>query len=198
MRPLAAPARAAMKFIRGEPRKPGDEAVRRAVVELERRADLLDHPAVQHHDAVGHGHRLGLVVGDVDHGGVELGVEPAELDPHLRAERGVEVGERLVEEEDLGRAGDGAADGDALLLAAGELLRALVEVLADAQDRGGARHRGVDLGLRPAGHLEREAHVLAHGHVRVERVVLEHHGDAAVRRLLAGHVAAVDGDACRR
>ena len=46
----------------------GDEAIGRMVVELERRADLLDAPAAQHDDPVGHGHRLDLVVGDVDHG----------------------------------------------------------------------------------------------------------------------------------
>ena len=37
----------------------------------------------------------------------------------------------------------------------------------------------------------------AHGHVRIERVVLEHHGDAAVGRLVAGDVAVVDDDAAR-
>ena len=45
-----------------------------------------------------------------------------------------------------------------------------------------------------AGELEREAHVLAHGHVRVERVVLEHHGDVArLGRQRVDHLA-VDGD----
>jgi hypothetical protein len=59
-------------------------------------------------------------VGDVDHGGLEAGVELADLGAHLDAHLGVEVGERLVEEEGLGLADDGAADGHALSLAAGE------------------------------------------------------------------------------
>ena len=54
----------------------GDEAIGRAIVELERGADLLDDAVVEHDDAARHGHGLGLVVGDVDHGGLELGVEP--------------------------------------------------------------------------------------------------------------------------
>ena len=37
-----------------------------------------------------------------------------------------------------------------------------------------------DLRLGHAGELQREAHVLAHGHVRVERIGLEHHRDAAL------------------
>ena len=40
-----------------------------------------------------------------------------DLDPHRDAKLGIEIGEGLVEEEDLGFAHDGAADGDALALA---------------------------------------------------------------------------------
>jgi hypothetical protein len=46
----------------------------------------------------------------------------ADLEPHVDAQLRVEVGERLVEQEDRGLAHDGAADGDALALAAGEVL----------------------------------------------------------------------------
>jgi hypothetical protein len=48
-------------------------------------------------------------------------VQLGDLDAHLHAQRGVEVRQRLVEQEDLGVAHDGAADGDALALAAGQL-----------------------------------------------------------------------------
>ena len=52
--------------MRGRADEAGDEQIVRLVVELERRADLLDVAAVEHHDLVGHGHRLDLVVGHVD------------------------------------------------------------------------------------------------------------------------------------
>ena len=112
----------------------GDEDGARSVVELQRRADLLDAAPVQHHDLVGHGHRFDLVVGDVDHRRIELLVQRLEFDPHLDAQLGVEVRQRLVEQEDLRVAHDGAADGDALPLAAGELRRPAVEVVAELQD----------------------------------------------------------------
>ena len=38
----------------------------------------------------------------------------------------------------------------------------------------------VDLRLRPLGELEREAHIVGDIHMRIERIVLEHHGDIAV------------------
>jgi hypothetical protein len=56
--------------------------VRGPVVDVERRADLLDVAGVEHDQAVGEGHGLDLIVGDVDHGGLELAVELAELGAH--------------------------------------------------------------------------------------------------------------------
>ena len=60
-------------------------------------------------------------------------MELGDLDPHLDAEHGVEVGERLVEEEDLRLADQRPADGDALALAAGELGRLAVEELLELE-----------------------------------------------------------------
>ena len=109
----------------------GDEEIVGIAIEFQRRADLLDRAAIEHDDPARHGHRLDLVVGDVDHGRAELGMQAAELDAHLRAQRGVEVRQRFVEQEDIGRTGDRATDRDALALAAGKLLRPLFELVGD-------------------------------------------------------------------
>ena len=57
-------------------------------------------------------------------------MQPLDLDAQLVPQLGIEVGERLVEQEDGGIAHQRAADGDALALAAGELVRATVEEMA--------------------------------------------------------------------
>ena len=98
------------------------------------------------------------------------------------AQRGVEVGERLVEEEDPRVADDGAADGHALALAAGELLRQAVEQVVDLQQLGRLHHPRLDVVGAGLLQLHAEGHVVVDLHVRVERVGLEHHGDAALRR----------------
>ena len=118
-----------MKFIAGEPMKPGDEQVDGLVVELLRAADLLQLALAHHRDAVAERHRLGLVVGDVDGRRLEPVLDPRDLGPHLHAQLRVEVGERLVHQERARLADDRPAHRDPLALAAGEVRRLAVEVL---------------------------------------------------------------------
>src|SRR5918998_3679105 len=151
------------------------EDVVRMVVHLLRRVHLLHEAVFQDHDAVRHRHGLGLVVGDVDGGGADPVVQLGDLRPHLHPELGVEVGEGLVHEEGLRLPHDGPPERHPLPLAAGEGLRLPVQEVLDGEDARGLLDPLVDLGLLHLAELEREAHVLAHVHVRVEGVVLEDH-----------------------
>src|SRR5690606_38845060 len=63
---------------------------------------------------------------------------------------------------------------------------------------GGAVHPGGDLGLGHATYPQPVGHVLEHGHVRIERVVLEHHRHVAITRLQSADVALADVDAASR
>jgi len=136
----------------------GNEAVGRPVVQLVWRAHLLDAARAQHHDAVGEGHRLDLVVGDVDHRGLEAGVQggdPRALRPG-GAQIGVEVRQRLVEQEGDRPARDGAADGDTLTLAAGELAGAALQQLFDLEHSRRIGDARGDLRLRQPSVLQPE------------------------------------------
>jgi hypothetical protein len=73
-------------------------------------------------------------VGDEDRGDAEPLLQVAQLAAHLHAHLGVEVRERLVEEQDLGLRGDRARHRDALLLAAGQLRRAPVGEVRQAHE----------------------------------------------------------------
>ena len=92
--------------------------------------------------------------------------------------------ERLVEQEHLRLAHDGAADRDALALAAGKLPRLALQQLGSMRRMSAAAlDPPGDVGLGVAGHAQAEAQILLDRHVRIERIGLEHHGDAALGRL---------------
>ena len=175
----------------------GDVDRHRPGEDLARRADLDDAAVHEDGDAVGERHRLFLVVGDVDGGDAERALQLAQLEAGLEAQLGVEVGERLVEQEQARLANDRARQRDALLLAAGELARRSLQQVADADLGGRPGDGAADLVARDADHLQREADVLLDRHVRIERVALEHHRDVALAGLLRRHVDAVHQHAAR-
>ena len=71
-----------------------------------------------------------LVVGDDDQGGSPLALEPAEQAVDLVAGRGVELPGRLIGQDQDRVLDQGPGDGDALLLAARELVRPVVQAVA--------------------------------------------------------------------
>ena len=104
------------------------------VVELLGRVDLLQLPLPDHGDPVAHGHGLDLIVGDVDGRDVQLVLDAGDLGPHLHAELGVEVRQRLVHQERLGLADDRPSHGDALPLTARQRLRLALEQVLEPED----------------------------------------------------------------
>ena len=114
--------------------------------------------------------------------------------PHLDAERRIEIRQGLVEQKRLRLAHDGASDRDALALSAGELARLAVQIGREIQRGGRGLHLAVDIRARQARHLQAERDVAADAHMRIERIGLEHHRQAALGRRHVHHVLAVDQD----
>ena len=181
--------------MRGTADEAGDEPVAGRVVELLRRADLLDRArrcstTIRSASVIA----SDLVVGDIDHRGAQRPCSLAISTRICDAQFGVEIGQRLVEQEHFGLAHDRPADRHALALSAGKLRAAC------------ARSRWIELqhargvgdlarSISAFGHAQRrsaEAHIVGDVHMRVERVGLEHHGNAALGRRHVGHVVAAD------
>jgi len=124
-------------------------------------------------------------MGDVDKGCIDTFTQLDYLCTHLVAELCVQVGQRLVHEEHRWVTHYRAADGHALALAAGQGLGLAVQILGDVQDLRSFPHLLVDDVLALLAQLQGEGHVLIHGHMGVQGVVLEDHGYIPV---LGGHV----------
>ena len=160
-----------------------DERVRRGGVDLARGADLLDHAAVDDHDAVAHRHGLCLVVRDVDDRDAVFLLDLLDLKAHALAQLGVEVGERLIQQQQRRLCHQRAGERHALLLAAGELAGDAVGVLNQVHGGEHALHLLADGRLVLLLDGQRVGDVVKDRHVRPDGIGLEDHADVALFRL---------------
>ena len=172
----------------------GHEFGARVVVDFRGRADLLDLAFVHHRDAVGHTQGLLLVVGDKNKGDAEAFLQVFQLGAHLRAQLGIEGGERFVEQKNLRFANNGPRQSDALALSAGQLRR--LAVLHALQ--GGHAHRPLGLLANGLGrhffHPQTEGDILAHREVGKKSIALEDLIDVPLVRRVRGDVLAGNED----
>ena len=160
----------------------GDELRARPLVELGRRAELLDLAAVHDRDRVGHRHRLLLVVRDVDEGDPQLVLDALQLELELLAQLQVERAERLVEQQHLRPVDERPRERDPLLLAAGQLARLARRRSSSSPTRRriSAYTRLLQLGALDPLSPQPERDVLVDRQVREEGVALEDGVDVAL------------------
>ena len=131
-------------------------------------------------------------MGNKNGGDAGFALNAADLLAGLKAKAGVQVAQGFVQQQHPGRLDQGAGDGDALLLAAGELGGFPVQQHVDLHQAGRLfgtpEHvllRGPCLALQV---LQRKENVLQDGHVRVQGIVLENQTHAAVFGRKMGHI----------
>ena len=121
-------------------------------------------------------------MGDEYGGDAGLGLQFLELQAHLLAQRRVEVREGFVEEQHVGLVHQRAGEGDALLLAAGELRGIALPQAFEPHQPQGALHGPCDFGFGRLAHLQAEGDVVAHPQVRPQPVGLKHHAEVSLVR----------------
>ena len=117
---------------------------------------------------------------NVDKGGTDSLVNLGQLGSHRCTELSVQVGQRLVKQEHAGVTNDRTTQCNTLLLTTGQSLRTTVQKVGDVEDTGSFLNAALDLLLGSLAELQTECHVIKHGHVRIQSVVLEHHRDIAI------------------
>ena len=98
------------------------------------RAELDDAPGIHHRDPVADFRDDAEIVGDEQDRGALLAPQIVEQAEHLRLDRDVERGRRLVGDQDAGIVGERHGDADPLAHAAGKLVRIAVGALARVGD----------------------------------------------------------------
>jgi hypothetical protein len=161
----------------------GDVLARGLLENLLRRRELLDLAGAHDGEAVTERERLDLVVRDVHGGEAEPPMELVDLGADLVAQSRVEVRQWLVEQHELRASDEPARKRDALLLTTAQLRRVSVEQRRGIDERGDLFDPLLRLRPPDPPRRERVADVLAHRHVRPQRVRLEDHSDVPfVRR----------------
>jgi hypothetical protein len=119
----------------------------------------------------------GVVVGDDDEAIAEIAMEPQKQIDDLVAGVNVEISGGFIGEDQGGTVAQGARDGDALLLAAGELGGTVIEAgtKADLVEELGAAD-----GISLSGEAGREFDVLERGEFREEVIGLEDEADGEI------------------
>ena len=119
-------------------------------------------------------------MGNVDNGGLQSLVKLGNLNTHLSSQLCIQVGQRLVHQEYLGAADNGASHGNTLSLAAGKSLWLTVQQMLQVENLGCVMHFLVNLILWCFSQLQSERHVVIYGHMWIQSIVLEYHGDISV------------------
>ena len=166
----------------GLPDEVGDEHRRGTVVDLGRRADLVDVAGVHDRDAVAHRQRFLLVVGHVDERDPDLALNALELELHRVAQFEVQRAERFVEKQRARIVDEGPGQCDTLLLAARQLGGPALGEVGQPDDLQQFVDPLADLGLVLLAAPRSVRDVVPHRHVREQRVVLEHGVDVALVR----------------
>ncbi len=151
-----------------------------AIVNLGRTSRLFDLAPVHHHELAGERLRLLLVVRDDDRCDAKRVLETDELDLQVEAQRPVERGERLVEQQQRRIDGERSRDGDTLLLPSRKLLGEPPRQPRQLHGRQQLLDARLPALAIPTAEREGIGDVLRDGHMRKERVVLKHHADAAL------------------
>ena len=120
------------------------------------------------------------------------------LDPCGHPQSRIKVRERFVKQIDLGVAHDRAANRHPLALPARQRLWQAVKIGFQLQDLGGLGHGGLDFSRGFLGDFQRKAHVVAHRHMRIKRIGLKHHRNAALRRWYVIHPRAINAEIATR
>ena len=168
--------------------EPRHEQVRRVVEQLRRRSDLrqvvrtLRRHRLEHRNPMTQRHRLNLVMGHIHRCRAQPQMQPAQLGTHRHPQLRIQVRQRLIHQERLRLTHNRATHRDPLPLTTRQSLRLTLQEIGDLEHFSSVIHAALDLILGRLTQLQPERHIVIHRHMRIQRIILEHHRNIAVLR----------------
>ena len=137
-------------------------------------------------------------MGDIDEGRAHTLMHVDELHTHLGTELGVQIGKRFVHHKHARFFDHGTGECHTLTLATGEVRGLPFEIIREAYDLADFLDTTFALFFRDFFVCQTKFNVFFHGHGRIERIVLEHHGDITLARRNVVHTFSVNQNISRR
>ena len=164
----------------------GDESVFRSEINLAGCSFLNDLAIAHDRNAVGHGKRLDLIVGNIERGDVETQHEVPQLKAHLLTQLRIKIAERFIEQQDLRLIDDGAGQSYPLLLSSAQKGRGSIFQTGELNQMKSFHNAILN---RATGNTappmeERKSDIFKHRHMRPDSVGLKDHTDVAA---MGGH-----------
>ena len=175
----------------------GNERTLRLLVQRFGQGDLLNTAAAKDGHAVGHDHRLLLVVGNIQDGNPQGALDTPDFILHFFPQATVEGAEGLVDQHQAGLEHQRPGNRHPLLLTSGQLVRPAVFKPLQAYELQRPLDTLAALPRIEPAHLKREGQIAANRHVGKKRVVLKDDADAPLAGRQIVHRAAPDADAAR-
>ena len=123
---------------------------------------------IQQHDLIRQRHGFDLIMRDIDHAGTQIMMQLGNLDAGLYAQRRIQIGQRLIKQENARFAHNSPADSHALTLPTGQFLRQALQQMLDLQDLCRPAHTLIDFVVALLfGKLQAKCHVVENRHMRV-------------------------------
>ena len=175
----------------------GDKWCRGRGVQIPRRADLLDATLIHHHHAVGHAHRLFLIVRDQQRRHPKRELQAPQFGAQFHANFGVERRQRLVQQQHSRVRRERSSQCHTLALTAAERRDVALVIPDQPDDLQKLPDSSLKFSLVPARDPQPETDVARDGQVGEQRVILENHADLAVLSGNLCHVLRPNVDAAR-
>ncbi len=160
---------------RGTPHKTANQRGLGPIIDFLWGAELLLSAFAYHHDSVCHRHCLFEIMSCIHHRLIDLFLESFQFPGHLLTDLGIQVGQRLVEQQNPGATDQGPPNGHSSQFSAAESLRQAIEDMSDPQVLRDLPDLAIDLLRWDPSQSKRIGKILVGGQMRVKGHILKDH-----------------------
>ena len=157
--------------------------VGRTLIQNLRRPNLLNIPMVHDGNPITDRHRLFLIMRHIDRRNADAVLNLLDDRAHLNAQFRIEIGKRLIHQQNIGRNGKCPGQGNALLLTTGKTFRHPVRILIYLHQLQKLLCLLLNFLFRKLALFQAEGNIFFHGHIRKDGIVLKYHADIPLCRI---------------